>query len=170
MSRSLPDAVAARLSPTSDAAATALPPRRFWSLSGVGEDFKEAGRGAAAALRTAPARVVEVVSAPHRHLWAALFALVWVAGIAADAYTTQQMMALGLTEEANPIAAWGMGVVGRGGYIIAASLWCLVPMALAISAPYGRYGLVILSTARVLGVAKLYIGASNALLWWQLTA
>lgn len=105
------------------------------------------------------------VTSLHRSPVRALVALTWLAGIVGDAHTTISMMSTGLYEEANPVAAAGMAVLGVVGYTLVVSLACGVLALIAVARPRGLYGHTVVLTLATIGVAKAYTALSNLLLW-----
>lgn len=105
------------------------------------------------------------VTAPRTLRWRWVVLVAWVAGIVGDAYTTAAMMATGQFEEANPVAAAGMGALGTGGYVATASLWCVALAVASCGRPRTFYARVVLGALWVAGAWKLWTAAANALLW-----
>lgn len=97
--------------------------------------------------------------------WHLTVVLVWLVGTAGDAYTTLAMMSTGQFEEANGIAAAGMGVVGPAGYTAAASAVSVALAVANVGRRSGLYSTVIVAALSVVGLLKVYTAASNLLLW-----
>ena len=97
--------------------------------------------------------------------WGTCVALMWVAGIAGDAYTTLAMMATGLYEEANGVAAAGMGTLGPVGYTIAASTLCAGMALVTIGRPRGLYAWTVWTLLALAGLAKLVTAVMNVVVW-----
>lgn len=128
--------------------------------------FADAGREAISQLMALATSSVRRILHRESMTAVAWFALVaWGIGIVGDAHTTSLMMNTGLYEEANGLAAAGMGVLGVSGYIVAASLICLVLALLNIGQPRGLYAHVVVWALLAAGSYKLYIALSNAALW-----
>ncbi|TIC87651.1 hypothetical protein E8D34_08160 [Nocardioides sp. GY 10113] len=115
--------------------------------------------------RTAPGGL----AVAHRSALRTLLLLVWTLAIVLDGYTTVAMMGAGISEEANPVAAAAMSVIGVLGYTMAASLLSAALCLLALGRPTGLYSWTVVATIALVGCAKLAQGAANALLWVQLT-
>lgn len=93
-------------------------------------------------------------------------AALWVFGIVGDAVTTVSMMRSDLSEEGNPAAVLGMGVLGLEGYCVAVSLVCLALMLPTLVLPRrsSAYQVAAWSTLLLVGAGKVYIVLSNAAL------
>lgn len=108
---------------------------------------------------------VRRVVRPSSWRWQWAIVLTWVAGIGGDAYTTLSMMSTGIFEEANPVAAAGMRVLGVVGFTVAASALCAALAVMTLGRPRGLFGHCMWVALMIVGVAKAYTAASNALLW-----
>lgn len=97
--------------------------------------------------------------------WAWVLALAWVVGIGGDAFTTVTMMGTGMFEEANPVAAAGMGVLGVQGYTAAASALCAGLAVVSLGRPRGVYATTTVVALAVVAAAKVAVAVSNAALW-----
>lgn len=104
---------------------------------------------------------------PRRAGWRLAIALLWVAGIAGDAFTTVAMMGSGEFEEANGLAAAGMNVLGTGGYTTLASVWAGLFAITCLGRPRGLYAVTAWTALTLLGAAKCYVALHNAWLWAQ---
>lgn len=101
----------------------------------------------------------------HRRPLALWVFVAWVAAIAADDWTTLMMMNSGLFEEANPIAALGMGTVTKEVYTAGTSVVCLGFAVLSTVWPRGLYARTVVVMCLLIGIAKAHTAISNYLLW-----
>ena len=97
--------------------------------------------------------------------WRTSVALMWLVGIAGDAYTTLAMMATGLYEEANGVAAAGMGALGPVGYTSAASALCAGMALVTTGRPRGLYAWTVWTLLALAGLAKLVTAVMNVVVW-----
>lgn len=129
--------------------------------STIGTEFATAGGQIAALVRSG----VRTALRPRQWGWRTALVVMWVVGIAGDAYTTLSMMATGLFEEANGAAAAGMAVLGPVGYTILASLVCAAMGVTSLGRPVDRYDRLLTFLLLAVGAGKVYIAVSNLLLW-----
>lgn len=153
---------------TTAASASAAPPA---GLRGVASELVSTLRRAAVEVGSlvvdGPRTLVRVVRRPRTRPFAALVAATWMVAIVADAGTTWAMMSTGLFEEANPVAALGMGSVGMELYVVAASAWSVVLAGIAVGRPRGVFAGAAVVTMSLFGLYKAWTALDNALLWHQ---
>jgi hypothetical protein len=92
----------------------------------------------------------------------------WLIGIIGDAVTTLAMVGSGQFVEGNPAAATGMGILGLGGYIVLATLICLVMATISTGRPTGPVARVAVGFFLLVGLGKLTMAVSNLTLWASL--
>ena len=92
----------------------------------------------------------------------------WLTGIVGDAATTLVMVSSGQFEEGNPAASVGMGFLGLGGYILVASLICLVFATVSTGRPQGPVARVAVGFLLLVAAGKLFMAISNLTLWASL--
>ena len=97
--------------------------------------------------------------------WRLAILAMWAIGVAGDAYTTLSMMATGMFEEANPVAAAGMAVITPAGYTALVCVWCAVLAVVSVGRPTHLYGRLLVGALAFCGAAKVYIAIANAALW-----
>jgi hypothetical protein len=132
------------------------PPGPAAQLDGLGQITALARDGFAGLTRThrSPRRAV---------LWA-----FWLTGIVGDAATTLAMVSSGRFEEGNPAASVGMGFLGLGGYLVLASLICLVFATISTGRPRGPIARVAVGFLLLVGIGKWSMAISNLTLWASL--
>lgn len=101
----------------------------------------------------------------HRSPVRALVLAIWMVGITGDALTTILMMRTGLFEEANGAAAFGMGSLGSTGYVVVVSAVCALMAVTSLGRPSGLYARTAVAVLLLIGLGKVYIAASNYLLY-----
>lgn len=124
-------------------------------------EFAAAWADVAALVRAGAA----AVRRPRTLSWRWVVLVAWTVGVVGDAYTTLAMMATGVFEEGNPVAAAGMGAIGPVGYVAAASLVSAAMAVVSCGAPRGLYSKVVLAVLWFAGAWKVWTATSNALLW-----
>lgn len=101
--------------------------------------------------------------------WRAVLLVVGLVGALGDAFTTLAMMHTGLFEEANPLAAAGMGAIGTLTYVIAATAVCLAMTLTASGRPRGLYATFFMWLTLGVCVTKVWTVATNVALWVSTT-
>lgn len=92
----------------------------------------------------------------------------WLIGIVGDAATTLAMIRSGQFEEGNPAASVGMGFLGLSGYIVLATVICLVMATISTGRPQGPVARVAVGFLLLVGAGKLFMAISNLTLWASL--
>ena len=93
---------------------------------------------------------------------------VWLLGIIGDGATTLAMLRSGEFVEGNPAAAVGMGFLGLSGYVVLASLICLLLAVVSTGRPRGPVAHVAVGFLLLVAAGKLVMALSNLLLWASL--
>jgi len=101
----------------------------------------------------------------HRSPRRAVLWAFWLTGIIGDAATTLVMVSSGQFEEGNPAASVGMGFLGLGGYIVVATLICMVFATVSTGRPQGPVARVAVGFLLLVGIGKLTMAISNLTLW-----
>ena len=104
----------------------------------------------------------------HRSPRRSLLWAFWLIGIVGDGATTLAMISSGRFSEGNPAAAFGMGFLGLTGYVVLASLICLVFATISTGRPAGPVARVAVGFLLLVGVGKLAMAISNLTLWASL--
>jgi hypothetical protein len=89
----------------------------------------------------------------------------WLLGIIGDSATTLAMVSSGSFEEGNPAASVGMGFLGLSGYIVVATLVCLVMATISTGRPTGPVARVAVGFLLLVGLGKVTMAVSNLTLW-----
>ncbi len=92
----------------------------------------------------------------------------WLLGIIGDAATTLAMVSSGQFEEGNPAASVGMGFLGLSGYIVVASLICVLFATISTGRPQGPVARVAVGFLLRVGIGKLTMAVNNLTLWASL--
>jgi hypothetical protein len=104
----------------------------------------------------------------HRSPRRALILAFWMLGIVGDGATTLAMLRSGEFVEGNPAAALGMGFLGLSGYVVLASLICLVMAVISTGRPTGPVARVAVGFLLLVGLGKVAMAVSNLTLWASL--
>jgi hypothetical protein len=104
----------------------------------------------------------------HRSPRRALIWAFWLLGIVGDGATTLAMISSGEFVEANPAAAVGMGFLGLSGYVVLASVVCVLFAIVSTGRPRGPVARVAVGFLLLVGAGKLFMAISNLLLWASL--
>ena len=104
----------------------------------------------------------------HRRPHRACILAFWLLGIVGDGATTLAMIRSGEFVEGNPAAAVGMGLLGLDGYVVLASVICLVMAVVSTGRPVGPVARVAVGFLLLVGAGKLCMAFSNLLLWASL--
>ena len=89
----------------------------------------------------------------------------WLLGIVGDAATTLAMVGSGEFVEGNPAAGAGMAFLGLTGYIVLATLICLVMATISTGRPAGPVARLAVGFFLLVGLGKLTMAVSNLTLW-----
>lgn len=108
----------------------------------------------------------EFFSSPLAYPRTLAFLFLGVIAALLDAWSTLAMMSTGLFEEANPLAAYGMGSVGVELYVAAATLVSLCFPLLIFVRSESKVWLALPAVGILFVAYKLYTGLSNIVLWW----
>ena len=92
----------------------------------------------------------------------------WLLGIVGDGATTLAMIRSGEFVEGNPAAATGMGFLGLSGYVVLASVICLLFAVVSTGRPQGPVARVTVGFLLLVAGGKLFMAISNLLLWASL--
>jgi hypothetical protein len=104
----------------------------------------------------------------HRSPRRSLLWAFWLTGIIGDGATTLAMISSGQFAEGNPAAAIGMGFLGLTGYVVLASVICLVMATISTGRPTGPVARVAVGFLLLVGAGKLAMALSNLTLWASL--
>ena len=104
----------------------------------------------------------------HRSPRRALIVAFWLLGTVGDGATTLAMIRSGEFVEGNPAAALGIGFVGLDGYVVLASLVCLLMAVVSTGRPSGPVARAAVGFLLLVGAGKLVMAISNLLLWASL--
>lgn len=104
----------------------------------------------------------------HRSPRRSLIWAFWLLGIIGDGATTLAMIRSGDFVEANPAAAAGMGFLGLSGYVVLASLICVVMATISTGRPQGPVARLAVAFLLLVAAGKLFMAISNLLLWASL--
>jgi hypothetical protein len=89
----------------------------------------------------------------------------WLIGIIGDSATTLAMVGSGAFEEGNPAASFGMGFLGLTGYVVVATLLCLVMATISTGRATGPIARVAVGFLLLVGLGKITMAVSNLTLW-----
>ena len=104
----------------------------------------------------------------HRSPRRSLIWAFWLLGIVGDGATTLAMLSSGEFVEANPAAAVGMGFLGVSGYVVLASVLCVLFAIVSTGRPRGPVARVAVGFLLLVAAGKLVMAISNLLLWASL--
>jgi len=104
----------------------------------------------------------------HRSPRRAMIWAVWLMGIIGDGATTLAMIRSGEFVEANPAAAVGMGFLGLSGYVVLASVICMLFAVVSTGRARGPIARAAVAFMRLVATGKLFMAISNLLLWASL--
>lgn len=105
------------------------------------------------------------LSRTHRSPRRTALWVLWLTGILGDALTTTLMLRSDAFEEGNPAAALGMGFLGLTGYVLLASLICLVMATISTGRPSGPVARVAVGFLLAVAVGKIAMTLNNVAVW-----